>query len=272
MPAPIRPLLAALAAAGVVGLSSPAMALTNGDFESGVPPFGATGWASVGDVGLFASVGPVGSVSSRSFIAMSNAAATPSPLSDDEYDPFVPGPAGRNFTGQMPVAAGFALETALGLAPGTLDRPAGSSALEGSGISQTFAAAAGDAVNFSWRFFTNEGLAIAGPRLPDFAFVAVNGTVAMLAAAGDPLVSPSASPLSPRYAFDTGWQTGSVTVTADGPVTLSFGVVDVDDFTVSSALMLDAVSVTPIPEPAEWAMMAAGLAMLAGVARRRRRV
>lgn len=67
---------------------------------------------------------------------------------------------------------------------------------------------------------------------------------------------------SSPYAFSTGVGGFSYTFANAGVQRLSFGVVDVNDYSATSALWLDNVSVTPVPEPKDWMLMLAGLGLV----------
>lgn len=93
---------------------------------------------------------------------------------------------------------------------------------------------AGDTLSFDWEFFTNE---TGESAQPDYAFVVLDGVLNVLAQAGD------AATASSLYAFTTGHQTYTYTFVNSGSQRLAFGVTDVNDYSVTTALWLDNVSV-----------------------------
>jgi hypothetical protein len=70
----------------------------------------------------------------------------------------------------------------------------------------------------------------------------------------------------------TGWQNGDFTFTATGPSeTLSFLATGVGVAAEPPLALLDDVSLTPVPEPAAWALMFTGVGVLGAALRLRRR-
>lgn len=156
------------------------------------------------------------------------------------------------------------LEAFLGLAPGTLSTFSSEDVIQGSAIQQTVTVAPGETLSFDFNFFTDE--IDAGDFINDFAFAIVNSTFDVLADTFSPLAP------SPTIFFDeTGFQTF-----LEGPFilgdtfTVAFGVVDVDDDIVTSALLVDA-SATAIPEPGTLSLLGLTLIGLGAVVRRRSR-
>lgn len=226
------------AAALLAALAAPAFAqVANGGFTSAL-----SGWTAVGDASVRDSAGYV-----------TNAALA---FDDDDL-----GAGFHNFSGAEPVSAAD-LETALGLAADALSPDAGGGvfAYEGSALFQTVTVQAGDVLSFDWTFLSN---AASGP---DYAFVVIDGTVFDLGS-GATLSAGSTH----GFGFTSGAQTFvSSPFAVGGAITVGFGVVDVNDFSSSSALSFDNVSVSAIPEPSSAAALA-GAGMLALAAARRRR-
>lgn len=173
----------------------------------------------------------------------------------------------RNLSGTDPLATGITggLEESVGLTIGALD-PTDNFAAEGSGVSQSFAANAGDTLSFSWNFLTaDDG---SSTDFADYAFVVLDGQLIQLASVANATLGSGAA----GYLSETGLQTFSFSFAAGGTHQISFGVADVGDYTVTSALAVDAVQLTAsaVPEPAPTALLAAGLALLGWRTRQRR--
>lgn len=176
-----------------------------------------------------------------------------------------------NFSGMAPLMAGGDLEAVAGHPAGEYDigRFDGSSgmAMEGSAyVLKNVAFNAGDTLRFDWTFYTNEPETGA---LADAAyFSALNGFTAVLANAADGIAGDAG--LSGFRAATSG--SFSHTFASAGIYDLAFAVVDTDDFVTSSALAVNDLTVTPVPEAETYAMMLAGLGLVGFMAARRRRV
>ena len=131
------------------------------------------------------------------------------------------------------------LEEFLDLAPGVLDGLGNGNITEGSAIKQTFDIDEPSILSFDWNFLTNE----ATPTFfNDFAFFTVDPFTLELADTGFPVFFSSDS----EFNEETGYQNVSVALSEPGTYTLSFGVVDLIDEVVDSALLVDNISVFPI--------------------------
>jgi len=246
--------LAAIASAAVVFAVPAAAALPPGGFDGSFES-GLFGWTSTGDVALSMS-GPVAPSHGLAYVLLTGASKT---FQDD-----FPAAAGAfNFSGAA--AADVALlEPLLGVAPGGLDPDPVNfvSAFEGSIIQRSLVVQAGSTLSFDWNFLTNES----GPApLPDYAFVSINGNLTRLADTGS-VLQPSSF-----FTLETGYKTTSIVFASDATVVLGLGVVDVSDFTVTSALAIDNILITPVPEPQAYALLLVGLATLGALVRKRRR-
>ncbi|MBV6626143.1 MAG: PEP-CTERM sorting domain-containing protein [Rivularia sp. (in: Bacteria)] len=117
-------------------------------------------------------------------------------------------------------------------------------AFEGSAVKTTITALAGDKLNFKWNFLTNE-TATSAPFTPlnDFAFVSINGVVNKLAD------FTNASNSSNFFDSETGQNAFSYTFAQQGNYQVGIGVVDIDDYGVTSALQVTNAEVEPVPEP-----------------------
>lgn len=224
-----------LAAILGLGLIGNAQAVDNGDFAAGLD-----GWQTLGDV------------------AVADGAALLTNASLDFADDY-PAVAGAfNLSGTSAGLVGEAdgVEDFAGLNLGELDL--GDYAYEGSVLKQTFTAQAGDTLSFDWRLFSNEGTA----GYQDFAFVAIDGVVSSLATAAD------AGLASAQFSWESGPGSFSFSFASSGAHTLALGVVDLGDYNVSSALRVDNVVLTPVPEPETWSMLLIGLGLILMAIRR----
>ncbi len=210
-------------------------AVTNGGFAGN----SLTGWSTLGDV-TTASGGAFLTTASLEF--------------QDDFSEDA-GTFNASGTSAYDVALG-GFEAFAGLNAGALDSP--DFAYEGSLLTQTFSVNAGDTLSFNWNMFTNEG------TNADYAFVAINGVLTTLATASNANVA------SVPYSFSTGASVFSQTFANASSVTLAFGVVDLGDYGVTSALWLDNVALTAaVPEPETYAMLLAGLGFIVASSRRK---
>jgi hypothetical protein len=212
----------------------------NGGFEAGLG-----GWTAVGDAAT------VGAAFGSGPVAGTSQAIVTSALDGDDAVPL-------NASGNAPLLAGSDLEAAIGLAVGDLDGLTGAFdlAFEGSAIAQSFHALAGQTLRFDWNFLTGDDLAA------DFAFVAIDGVVTLLADSLSATLLASGTP----FAFETGFATFTHTFAVGGQHDLVLGVLDANDAAASSALLVDGVAF--VPEPGVPALLAVGVAGLL-LARRR---
>jgi len=219
-------------------LSAPALAVSNGQFTQGL-----NGWDTLGDV----------SVQSPNTLVLTSALDA----TDDLGGSF-------NFSGapaQMALNVGGVEEFA-GLSIGALNgvNPGLDEAAEGSVARQMFSVQAGDTLSLSWQLLTNEQ----GPDAKsDLGFLVLNGTLFELALAPN---ATGAGALG--FAAGTGWSTFTHTFTQSGLASLALGVVDRGDFVTTSALAVQNVSITPVPEPRTWALVLGGAAVLLAARRR----
>ncbi len=166
-----------------------------------------------------------------------------------------------NLSGRETAAAGFELEAFVGVAPGSLDLDIVTQAYEGSAMSRSFTVNAGDRLSFDWQMSTRDtdvGL--------DYAFVVIGGQRIDLGSASQ-ATQAAGSP----WLAQTGSTHFEYTFQSAGPVTVAFGIVDVGDYSATSALYLDNVALAPVPEPASYALMLGGGALLLAAAKRRQR-
>jgi PEP-CTERM motif len=242
------------AAAALIAASSAhaqSNAVTNGDFANGL-----IAWTVEGDVST------VGSANKR--VSLTTASR--------DFQDDAPLPDGFNnnsgnaaiFFGDAPNLAGLDF-TVLDAAA---DSTGNSFTYEGSAIRQNFFARAGDVltVRFDWAFLS------ADTEQADFGFVAINNTVVNFVNA---FSAPKASTFSGTFgdlnSVNWNWTTVdyAFTATTTGMVSLTLGVVDVNDVVGTSELRVDNIHVSAVPEPETWGLALAGL-LIAGVAARRR--
>lgn len=175
-----------------------------------------------------------------------------------------------NFSGMAPLFAGGDLEAVAGHPAGEYDisRFDGSASMATEGsvyVLKNVSVAAGDTLSFDWTFYTNEPETGA---LADAAYFSVlNSTTALLANAADGLTGDAG--LSGFRAATGGVYT--YTFLSSNVVDLVFAVVDTDDYTVSSALAVNNLTITPVPEPRDWMLMLAGLGLVGMMVQRSKR-
>lgn len=159
-----------------------------------------------------------------------------------------------NFSGNAATIVGFGgLEAFLSVDPAQLD--VGGVAFEGSAIKTTLTVNQTSELIFDWDFLTNETseLVLRGPY-KDYGFVQIGQKVNKLADYQNTKKSANCS-----FGFDacTGLKT-AIYLLKPGQYFLAFGVIDVDDFAITSALKISNLSLTPsrdqpnptdIPEP-----------------------
>ena len=233
---------AALSALALALAASPARAVADGST--------LVGWTAAGDVAAI-----------DGHLVVTNASHTYA----DDTDAGLADAGARNVSGADPLPTGGgpgSLEDALG----RVDTPfeAFGTSWEGSAVSQSFVAAAGSQLTFSWDLRT---LDQRDPTQADWAFVIIDGQVIKLADA----FAASTGNADADYAAATGWTPyAPYTFTSGGTHVISFGVVDVGDFNDTSALSVGNVRVSAVPETSTLALMLAGLGLVGLQARRRK--
>jgi hypothetical protein len=240
----LNPLLVA-AAIAASSMSAKAQAIDNGGFETGL-----LGWAVTGDASTQG-----GAPEGLSQLWLTTASAS----AQDDF-PLAIGALNRSGTSAVGVGVPGGLEAALGLSLGALDpdHAGGIDAYEGSAVSRSFTANAGDVLSFSWNFGTTD-------TFSDYAFVVLDGQLFTLASSAQATLPTSFLGNN----FETGVANYSHTFLSAGTHQISFGVVDVGDFNASSTLAIDKVQVSAVPEPVGLALMLAGTGLVGLYTRRR---
>jgi hypothetical protein len=145
--------------------------------------------------------------------------------------------------------------------------------LQGSAIAQSFSASAGQVLSFDWNFLTNEDRLLYGG---DFAFVTITplGETTQLANAITTVI-----PSQTRVDHETGFQTFTRLIPAAGEYRIAIGLADVIPvvgfppyglFDYDSALLVDNVRLSAVPEPPTFTLVSLGLASIVAIYQRRR--
>ncbi len=251
--------LSGVAAALCLAAALPAMASTtlqNGSFTQGVDRLDH--WQSFGDVAV---------IGFRTI-----AVGTTASLGED--DP--PLPAGwRNLSG-VPAVDFIASPDLAGVPVTSLD--IGGFAMEGSAIRQDFVATGGNVltVSFQWTFLTTEPSTVTSDGMPDYGFLALNGSVFEIARNldGTDVLAGTFSRTFVDSPHLLSLIPGSMlyNVRPGGQVSLVLGAVDVGDYLRTSQMHIDGIAVSAVPEPEAFAMLAAGLGLIGWKLRRRQQV
>lgn len=142
---------------------------------------------------------------------------------------------------QSAVVTDSAIETFLGLTPGSLDGLGPQDATVGSAIKQHVVSSPGGDFTFSWNFLTDE--IAESDEVFDLAFYSVDGVATFLEdaspAAGVPL--PPFSGSSTIFVHETGFFGSATVALAPGDHTIGFGVLHTDDDVVPSGLLIDTI-------------------------------
>jgi hypothetical protein len=241
-------------AAVIIGLLSvsPAQAagIINGNFGSGL-----TGWLSYGDVGIKGNYagGPVSGSVNQAIVT--NASSDPSPDSNGNF----------NLSGNSSVDIST-LESDLGLASGTLT-PSNAifGPVNGSALTQSFTANAGQSLDFTWKFLTNDTTQVDPVNFPGLQDA--DNAVAILTSGSSQklftLADTSSALLSNStdgsgYLQDTPFESFNYNLPTTGTYSLQFVVINQGNSALTSGLLLNNVntSFSAVPEPANYLAVA----------------
>lgn len=136
-------------------------------------------------------------------------------------------------------------------------------------MKQSFTANAGEIVSFDWNFLTTADN-VNSTFFNDYAFV----TIVPVSSAGKPPVKladtfnafhPSTSSL---FDMETGFQTYTFRVSQTSEYLIGVGIVDVNDATMASGIVVDNFTITPssVPEPTSMIPLGIGIVSLASYA------
>lgn len=129
-------------------------------------------------------------------------------------------------------------------------------AIEGSAIKQTITVNAGDSLSFDWNFLSDD---FQNNDYNDFAFFSLT-SVTELANTFSPTVFSFS-----RLSNQTEYQSPTYNFQVAGTYTLGFGVADVGDDTVNSALLVDNLKLSHIPQTIPEPASISGLFIAMGV-------
>ncbi len=170
------------------------------------------------------------------------------------------------------------IESTMGVPSGTIDAAFGgvpststTGPTNGSAFRITFAAQAGDRLEFDWNFVTAAALPLE-PLHTDFGWghLSLDGTPLGQAALANANEGTFVDTRNRNY-DQTGWQTVSLDLGATGSYTLTLGVMDVHDTFTNSFMIFDYFRIQRAPEPDTFLLVAMGLLGLAWQGRGRER-
>jgi hypothetical protein len=111
-------------------------------------------------------------------------------------------------------------------------------------MGQSFFGRAGDLLSFDFDWLTDDG--------GDPAVVTLDGSISLL---GNGLAAQGTS----LFSGETGYHTFSVVLPTTGIHQLGFGIFNTIDNELISAVLIDNVTVTAVPEPSTWLLLGSGL-------------
>jgi hypothetical protein len=121
----------------------------------------------------------------------------------------------------------------------------------------------GDQITFNYNFLTSDS----NDTTNDFAYYALNGNV------GNPSFADTANATlvfggGTPFNLQSGWGTVTIDIATATNYTLVIGVADAANSAGASGLLIDNISVAPIPEPSTFGLIVAGAISFAAVRRR----
>ncbi|MBE9213001.1 PEP-CTERM sorting domain-containing protein [Plectonema cf. radiosum LEGE 06105] len=160
-----------------------------------------------------------------------------------------------NYSGNPAGTVGFGgLEDFLGVDVSIFDIDG--VAYEGSAIQKTINVKAGDKLKFAWNFSTNETSQVISQNVEtfrgsflDYGFFLVNGQITKLAD-----INSTTTSSTNNFDRQTGIQSYEYKFNNAGAYTIALGVIDINDFSMTSALSLNNISLetsqsVSVPEP-----------------------
>lgn len=247
--------------AGLVFPATAEAAILNGGFEDDL-----TGWEAIGDYKVETSTFGSGTVEGTSQVFLSTASNEVIDIDNNGNEivggdaapvTFISGLDSLNLEGFLNLSTFLGDESLANLAT--------AEPIEGSAIKQTFTAAAGETLSFSWNFLTNESTGQAAvndftyPDFNDFVFATIqSASESKVFSIADTISNFSNS--STSFDNETGFNTFSYTIPTTGSYTLGIGVVDVGEPTRVSGLLVDKVEA--VPETSSTTISALGMLLL----------
>lgn len=151
------------------------------------------------------------------------------------------------------------LETFLGVPGGSIvafnPTPPGHPLVEGSAIRQTgVTIAAGESISFDFNFLTDETTAVSDTAFWTLSSTSLTGVFFL----ADPVTAPLGITFTP-FASETGYFNVNSGPLPAGTYTIGFGVADYGVTTVASGLLIDDVTINPVPEPSTIVLAPIGL-------------
>lgn len=228
--------------------------LTNGGFESG----DFTGWSTIGDTLVVNSsfgTAPAGGLYQA---LITNSSGLGSVCFICEHDlPY----SGNNSVPIYNIPGLISpLDAFVGTNAGALSTFAAQFFLgvEGSAIRTAFNANALDTLTFDYNFLTDETI-FGGPFVEDLAFYVLDGQVSYL----NGWNNHGSDPLSPTpFHTESGYRSFSIMIPNSGAHSFALGVMDLEDSTYNTGLLVDNMRLAAVPEPSTWIMFGSGLLML----------
>lgn len=117
----------------------------------------------------------------------------------------------------------------------------------------------GDVISFDINFLTSD----TADTTNDFAFFTLNGATSNVPVIADTSDAGSIVPLNGSpFNLQSGWQTVTINITSAASYTLAIGIMDAANSAGASGLLIDNITITPVPEPSTVAFGIAGAVLL----------